>query len=215
MSIVEPPSGGGPFRRIRDNLDIAAAHFADEAVQESIDKQVEVTLDWLLSRRGSYDHLGSLRENDPWWPALPYTDNVVIAATRLVGMHSAAFEHGLLHFMRGLESQRALLRALTKKDIEELVDASLPSLLREAVVWHHGIKPGHSVSLKKLAELLNFSRNTKITKARPRLDRLAELGLLTGRHRGEYAISLGPVGDAFYAKVFAPVIAAIDVNPKN
>lgn len=215
MSIVEPPSGGGPFRRIRDNLDIAAAHFADETVKEAIDEQVKLTLDWMLSRRGSYDHLGSLRENEPWWPALAYTDNVIIAATRLTGMHSAAFEHGLLHFMRGLEGQKALLQSLTKKDIQELVDASLPSLLREAVVWHHGIGRGHNVSLKKLAELLNFSKNTKITKARPRLDRLADLGLLTGRHRGEYAISLGPVADSFYTKVFVPVISTIDVNPKN
>ena len=76
-------------------------------------------------------------------------------------------------------------------------------------------KPGTSVSLKELAGLLNFSANTKITKARPRLDRLCDLGLLDGRHRGQYSVSVGPVGDAFYASVFVPIVSEINVNPIN
>ncbi|MBO9112548.1 MULTISPECIES: hypothetical protein [Rhizobium/Agrobacterium group] len=96
--------------------------------------------------------------------------------------------------MRDLERRKALLHPLARKYIAELVDPALPSLSREAVVWHHGIKPGTSVNLKKLSKLLNFSPNTKVTKARPRLDRLCDLGLLNGRHRGEYSVSLGPRG---------------------
>lgn len=203
-------------REIRDNLDRAWAHFAQSDVRIAIGEQVPLTLKWLRSREDSYNHMGGLQENIPWWPTVSFNDDPVILVTRQTALNSKAFEHGLLHFMRGLERRSgALLHPLAKKYIAALVDPALPSLLREAVVWHHGIKPSTCVNLKKLAELLNFSPNTKVTKARPSLDLLCDLGLLNGRHRGEYSISLGPVGDAFYTKVFVPIVSEININPQN
>ena len=135
-----PPSSGRPVKReIRDNLDRAWAHYEQSHVKTAIDEQILSTLDWLRAREGSYDHLGNLRETVSWWPLLSFTDNPIIFVTRQTGLHSAPFEHGLLHFMRGLERQKALMNPLTRRCIAELVDPALPSLLREAVVWHHGI----------------------------------------------------------------------------
>lgn len=216
MSVpIIPSSDRPPRREIRDSLDRAWAHYEQSWVKTVIDDQILLTLNWLRSREGSYDHMGGLHENVPWWPAVSFTEDPIILVTRLTALPSSAFEHGLLHFMKGLERRKALLFPLGRTHIAELVRPALPSLIREAVVWHHGIKPSTCVSLKKLAELLNFSPNTKITKARPRLDRLCDLGLLNGRHRGEYSVSLGPVGDAFYTKVFVPIVSEVNVNPLN
>lgn len=190
----------------------ARRYFAKAEVTEALKLQAQKTLDWMRDNKQSYEASGSLKQSEPWWPAPPETGSKVLQLCRQRVLQDRAYEHGMLHYLRGLEHD-GIIDRLNDRVIDMVVSAMTPVVLGQLVIRRHSPHLLDSSTLAELSQLFGNGKGTKPTKIRDKyLGDLAALGLVNGRENQGYAISVGPVADIFYTDVLTVIIEYMDVR---
>lgn len=199
---------------IRLKIDEARQHFAKTEVINSVNKQAQTTLSWMRENEQSYSAEGNLCENKPWWPVPDKTSCGVLKVTRKRVLLDRAYEHGILHFLRGLEKSKTLCKQpLVDRVLNTVLGAMTPVVLNELVTRRYSKKMSEGVSLSELSVLFGNGQTTSPAKVRDKyLEDLSSIGLFSSRENQGYAISVGLTGEIFYTKIFAPIVDTTDIN---
>ncbi|WP_299483274.1 hypothetical protein [uncultured Roseibium sp.] len=186
-------------------------YFTRSDVIAKIEVEAEATLLWMQEGTQSYSGSGDLRY-EPWWPDLPVTNSIIFKCGRERMLLDRAYEHGILNFLRRLEAC-GVIQKLNDRIIDLVVESMTPVVLNQLAMKCHAEGVPDGVSLKELSKLFGNGKNTKPAKVRDRfLGDLAAVGLFKAREAEGWDIAIGPVGDAFFSKVYAPITNEIDIK---
>ena len=189
------------------------SYFAQDDVKAKVDAQVVKTLNWLTRNKGRYTTVGFLESGCSWWNVpSSFTDNPIRIETRSRMLREHAYEHGILHFLRGLEDEGVF--SLCPLSIKLVTEATTPGVINNLVNAYHAQGPDANISLAKFGELYCYAPNSRNELIREnKLVPLSSLGILSARFNQSYAISLGPVAQAFHDHVYFPIINTMSINP--
>lgn len=199
---------------VTEVLSGSRSYFDRKDVRESIYQQAEETLGWMQTNKQSYSACGDLKF-EPWWPAPQETSCIMMKAAREKVLLDRAYEHGILHFLRGLET-REVIDPLNDRIIGLVTDAMTPVVLNQLAMYRFSPAAPDGVTLSALSKLFGCGENTKPTKVRDRLlGDLSLIGLFKARENKGYDISIGTVGEIFFSSVYAPILNETSVNFKE
>lgn len=216
--MTEHPVAGGCDKgeKVQQIIVVAREYFSSPGILAAIDAQAKATLCWMRANTESYDTLGNPVRRAPWWPqpSSGHTECPVLLETRRRLLRDRAYEHGILHMLDGLV-QRGVIDDLDLKSIDIIINATTPAVLNQMVAHRYTDGPD-GVSLAGLRDLFGNGKGTSPTKLRDRIvTRLCPIGILNARYADGYMIELGPVAEAFFARVYTVIVNETDVNPKD
>jgi hypothetical protein len=191
----------------------ARRYFSRAEVVAAAEKQAQTTLLWMRKNTQSYTEKGNLCKDESWWPVPEKTSCRVLKATRKRVLLDRAYEHGILHFLRGLEESKTI-DTLVDRIIDTVVGAMTPVVLNQLVAKRYSPEEKNDgVSLSKLSMLFGNGQNTSPAKVRDKyLGDLSLIGLFSSRENDGYDISVGLVGRVFFVDVFALIVDEMDLN---
>ena len=164
--------------------------------------------EFIQQNRGSYTEAAHLRPNEPWWPKLNRTEDLSTIETRRMNLRWKVWEHGIFDLCRKLEPK-----------LEFTIDPFVRLLNGDTFGISMNLDArkrveNSTISLTKFAKLYGYSEKSSDDKARDnKLIPLVELGILSARFKGQWAISIGPVGSAYFKNVYHPAVQNISSNP--
>jgi hypothetical protein len=184
--------------------------YGDKEILEKIEYASQETMRWLQQNRQSYDDSYSLKMRQPWWPeGLVPTDDPVLLEIRSAMLRFRIYEHGILKMINTLIDED-VMEEVSDTMLDTVVDAATTTVITQLVGFKHSpdkSQRNRTESLSELKKLFGFAETTKSNRLRNKfLVQLTGMGILTARYDQGYAISIGPVGHAFYQKVYVPII---------
>ena len=196
--------------RIGVRLKKAKYKFNSDDARTAADAQAVETLNWMRRNNRSFSPDGTERR-EPWWPHPPETDNVALKVRRGRNLFDRAYEHGILHFMFGLE-EKGIVPELGDKEVDLLVTAMTPVVINELAGFPLSGNNSY-IPLDQLRALFGNGKNTKPAYIRDRrLAPLADLGILEGEQlKNRYEIKIGYLGLVFYRDVYVPIVEETDI----
>jgi len=203
-------STGTTAERVGERLKSAKYKFNSGAAKQAADQQACDTLAWMKLNNRSFSADGTERR-EPWWPHPVVTDNVALKVRRQRLLLDRAYEHGILHFMFGLQ-EKGMVPRLGDKQIDLLTTAMTPVVINELAGFPL-IGDNSFIPLDRLRALFGNGKNTKPAYIRDcRLAPLADLGILEGeRCKDGYRIKIGYLGLVFYRDVYVQIVEETDI----
>lgn len=199
---------------VPDYVNGSRNYFSRPEVKDKIEILAECTLAWMRENKQSYSPTGDLIY-EAWWPVPSVTDCKILKLAGEKLLADRAFEHGILHFLRGLEEE-GVIGKLNKRIIGLVVTAMTPIVLNQLVIYRFHDRMPNGVSLRTLSALFGNGQNTKPAKIRDRLlGDLAGIGLFEARENEGWDISIGPVGELFFKLVYTPIMNEVSIEYKE
>lgn len=191
------------YRRLK----AAEAFFKRQSVIDEIKARSLLSAEFLRKNSSSYTAAALEQPNKPWWPNLKNTDDPRILETRGFNLRGRVWEHGLYDLLRKLEEKYDFR-------IDPLVglisDGSTFAIAMNLIARKYANGP--TMALREFSALYGYADSSD--KARDaKLIPLIEIGLFSGRFKGQWAISIGPVGEEFFDNIYFPMINDFNINP--
>ena len=193
------------YRRIK----AAETFFKKQSVLDEIKACSSVSVEFLRKNKSSYTAAALEQPNKPWWPDLKHTSDERILETRGMNLRGRLWEHGNYDLLRNFEKKHDF-------QIDPLVsligDGSTFAIALNLIARKYA--DGPTMALAEFSALYGYSDSSGDDKARDaKLVPLVEIGLFSARFKSQWAISIGPVSEAFFDNIYFPMIKDFNINP--
>jgi hypothetical protein len=224
----EPPESTSdemPKRKASDNAQHYLKYFDRSDIRKQVDIQAETTLKWLrtysegywFDLKGKDFDLRDTRCQKPWFSVPNYTQEPVLFESRHRMLRDRAYEHGILHFLFGLEDD-GIIEPINDRTWDKILSASTVVLLNQLMTYRYLKSKDRldTVSLESLKLLYGHGRSTNRSKIREQLvNPLLPFGFFRARENKGWAISIGYVVETFWTRVYITIVNETPINPKE